>query len=105
MKEILEELIQPIHRGERQAVASMGAREETVMVTLLAPAEEPPACRIIGRGIVSWKGLRVGTGLLGPDAEITDAADVAGFVIEEALTILGQNRASLIRVSGRGVPE
>ena len=75
----------------RQAVASMEAREATVMATLLAP-EEPPDCRVIGKGLVSWKGLRIGSGVLGQDQRLTDLA------VEEALTILGQDRVRLVKL-------
>src|SRR5678815_688441 len=74
----------------RQAVASMTARDETVMATLFATAGEPEL-RWLGNGIVSWKGLRIGSGSLGADRALTD------WVVEEALSVLGQDRACLLR--------
>ena len=79
----------------RQAVASMTVREETVMATVIASPERPvdePVMRLLGKGIVSWKGLRVGAGSLGVDRLLTEWA------VEEALTVLGQDRACLVRV-------
>jgi hypothetical protein len=61
----------------RQAVASIDAREEAVMTTLFASPERPadePVLRLLGKGIVSWKGLRVGTGSVGVDGSLTEWA-------------------------------
>jgi xanthine dehydrogenase accessory factor len=82
----------------RQALAALEAREEAVMTTLVLD-EDPPACRVLGKGIVGWKGLRAGTGPLAADAGLTE------WTVEEALGILGQDRALILRAPSPAAPE
>jgi len=76
----------------RQALASLEAREETVLATVIEPRGSEGVVAIAGRALVGWKGLRIGSGLLRDDAPLTRHA------VEEGLAILGQDRSRLSRL-------
>jgi len=74
----------------RRTLAALRANEETVLATAVAAA---PGTRIVGKGLVGWKGLRIGWGRLGGDENLTR------FAVEEGLAILGQDRAVVVSAS------
>jgi len=83
----------------RQALASLEAREETVLATVIEPRGSEGVVAVTGRALVGWKGLRIGSGLLRDDTPLTRHA------IEEGLAILGQDRSRLSRLpEGMAVP-
>lgn len=95
----VEMLIEPV-AGEagrphvelyRQALAALDRREEMVMATAL---EASPGSRIIGKGLISGKGMRIGCGAF------EGGTGLAGFAVEESLAILGQDRAAIVTAPG-----
>ncbi len=90
----VEMLIEPIDPGQegilglyRDALSALEAREETVVATLVRMEKGSAAAsgRVLGKGLVSWKGLRTGTGDLLRVPALRDRA------VEEALAVLGQD--------------
>ena len=75
----------------RRTLAALRTKEETVLATVVSAA---PGALILGKGLVGWKGLRIGWGRLGGDESLTQLA------VEEGLAILGQDRAVVITAPG-----
>ncbi|HEY3174868.1 MAG TPA: XdhC family protein [Candidatus Polarisedimenticolia bacterium] len=71
----------------RQALAALDERVEVVMATALAAA---PGTAVLGKGLISSSGMRIGTGALEASPALRERA------VEEALAILGQDRASIV---------
>lgn len=112
----VEILIEPL-RGDdaaagevlRQALDALRGGDETVMATILsreggkvgagADSQQEGALRVAGKGLVGWKGLRIGTGALAGDASL------ACFAVEEALSILGQDKAVFVNLPAAGPSE
>ncbi len=102
----VEILIETVGSGEagtglfRMAREAIDAGEETVMATLTAPVAAAqgglPSDRvphlILGKTLVGWHGARAGAGLL------AESSELSAFVVEEALAILGQDRAAFVRL-------
>ncbi len=118
----VEILIEPL-RGDdaaagevfRQALDALRAGDETVMATILsreggkagagADSQQEGALRIAGKGLVGWKGLRIGTGALAGDASLAGDVSLACFAVEEALSILGQDTAVFVNLPAAGPSE
>ena len=90
----------PFMEVYRWALAALEAREESVLVTaLMIPATSPDGtsrAEIAGKGLVGWKGMRIGSGVL---ARGNGESPLAAYAAEEALGILGQDRAGFVRVA------
>jgi xanthine dehydrogenase accessory factor len=107
----VEMLIEPIGPEEvgilelyRAALTALESREETVMATLvrMTDAGQRSAAAtgpVLGKGLVSWKGLRAGTGELQRDPTLRDHA------VEEALAVLGQDVSTIARPARSGPDE
>ena len=71
----------------RLMLDALQTNEEVVLATVISA---PPSVSTLGKGLIGWKGLRIGWGRLGGDEPLTELA------VEEGLAILGQDRATVI---------
>lgn len=111
---MLIEPIDPASAGAaaiyREAIQVIERREEAVLATVLEetagtdPVSGPRTVRILGKGLVRWKGVQGGQGVLGPESAPGPLVEQA---LEEARSILGQDRSKLVsppEPSGRSHP-
>ncbi|HET9482237.1 MAG TPA: XdhC family protein [Candidatus Polarisedimenticolia bacterium] len=75
------------------ALKAIDDREETVLATVLELLGPDGSIRIAGRALIGWKGIRRGAGLLDPAGS---PARLIEHACEEALAVLGQDRAALV---------
>ena len=123
----VEILIEPLNGDDpataevfRQSLDAIRAGDETVMATALSgeigqasapgatgargvlgqPGAERAvrAVRIGGKGLVGWKGLRIGVGVLSGDPTSVTGTSLVDFAIEESLSILGQDTAVFVNL-------